>query len=290
MTCSLSGRQIFGAQVMKVYLCQCNIIWCDGKANRAHIEDLISKAGVAEGGVLVLPEMFSTGFITSPAFTAERDGASLEWMKKLAKQYDCAVAGSVATAVNDAGGKADEVGSSYFNRFYFVKPDGTFSKYDKRHLFSFAGEDKRFTAGKEKTVAEYEGLRFLLQVCYDLRFPVFSRNRLEKADSHAAQRETSARAEYDIAVYVASWPTQRISAWDSLLKARAIENQCFVVGVNRVGKDPYCEYDGHSVIINPYGEVLSACRNGAEEITSADLDMDSLFSFRNKSPVLLDAD
>ena len=318
---------------MKVYICQCNLRWCDREGNRAHIEELLShagesgraqgtaegrmssgieagdaegtevgqesagieagdaegtevgqesagietgdaegtevgqeSAGIETGGLIVLPEMFSTGFITMPAGEAESDGASLGWMKAIAKKYGCAVAGSVAT----------EDGGLFYNRFYFVKPDGTFVKYDKRHLFSFAGEDRRFTAGSEKVITEYNGVRFFLQICYDLRFPCFSRNILPNP--------------YDAVIYVASWPSPRIGAWDTLLKARAIENQCYAIGVNRVGKDPSCQYNGHSSIVDPYGNASASCAEGVEEIVSADLDLDSLQAFRDKFPVLKDAD
>ena len=301
---------------MKVYICQCNLRWCDREGNRAHIEELLShagesgraqgtaegrmssgieasdaectevgqesagieagdaegtevgqeSAGIETGGLIVLPEMFSTGFITMPAGEAESDGASLGWMKAIAKKYGCAVAGSVAT----------EDGGLFYNRFYFVKPDGTFVKYDKRHLFSFAGEDRRFTAGSEKVITEYNGVRFFLQICYDLRFPCFSRNILPNP--------------YDAVIYVASWPSPRIGAWDTLLKARAIENQCYAIGVNRVGKDPSCQYNGHSSIVDPYGNASASCAEGVEEIVSADLDLDSLQAFRDKFPMLNDAD
>lgn len=318
---------------MKVYICQCNLRWCDREGNRAHIEELLSQAGesgraqgtaegrmssgieasdaectevgqesagieagdaegtevgqessgieagdaectevgqesagIEAGGLIVLPEMFSTGFITMPAGEAESDGASLGWMKAIAKKYGCAVAGSVAT----------EDGGLFYNRFYFVKPDGTFVKYDKRHLFSFAGEDRRFTAGSEKVITEYNGVRFFLQICYDLRFPCFSRNILPNP--------------YDAVIYVASWPSPRIGAWDTLLKARAIENQCYAIGVNRIGKDPSCQYNGHSSIVDPYGNASASCAEGVEEIVSADLDLDSLQAFRDKFPVLEDAD
>ena len=298
---------------MKVYICQCNLRWCDREGNRVHIEELLSQAGesgraqgtaegrmssgieagdaevgqesarieagdaegtevgqesagIEAGGLIVLPEMFSTGFITMPAGEAESDGASLGWMKAIAKKYGCAVAGSVAT----------EDGGLFYNRFYFVKPDGTFVKYDKRHLFSFAGEDRRFTAGSEKVITEYNGVRFFLQICYDLRFPCFSRNILPNP--------------YDAVIYVASWPSPRIGAWETLLKARAIENQCYAIGVNRVGKDPSCQYNGHSSIVDPYGNASASCAEGVEEIVSADLDLDSLQAFRDKFPVLKDAD
>ena len=250
---------------MKVYICQCNLLWCDREGNRAHIEELLSQAGesgwtqgtaesagIEAGGLIVLPEMFSTGFITMPAGEAESDGASLGWMKAIAKKYGCAVAGSVAT--EDRG--------LFYNRFYFVKPDGTFVKYDKRHLFSFAGEDRRFTAGSEKVITEYNGVRFFLQICYDLRFPCFSRNILPNP--------------YDAVIYVASWPSPRIGA--------------YAIGVNRVGKDPSCQYNGHSSIVDPYGNASASCAEGVEEIVSADLDLDSLQAFRDKFPVLKDAD
>lgn len=285
---------------MKVYICQCDLLWCDKDGNRAHIEKLLSKAGesgraegtadvrwsagIEAGGLIVMPEMFSTGFITMPAGEAESDGASLSWMKVISKRYGCAVAGSVATEAIDGALKGkmatavagNDGKSRFYNRFYFVKPDGTFVKYDKRHLFSFAGENKRFTAGKDRTVVEYNGVRFLLQVCYDLRFPIFSRNILPNL--------------YDAAIYVASWPMTRIGAWDSLLKARAIENQCYVIGVNRVGKDPSCQYNGHSAIVDPYGNIAASCAEGAEGIASADIDMSFLKAFRKKFPVLEDAD
>ncbi len=285
---------------MKVYICQCNLLWCDCEGNRAHIEVLLSQAGesgwtqetaegresagIEAGGLIVLPEMFSTGFITMPAGEAESDGFSLGWMKAISKKYGCAVAGSIATEVTDGAAQGsvvtEEAGSDvrnrFYNRFYFVKPDGSFVKYDKRHLFSFAGEDKRFTAGKDRTVVEYNGVRFLLQVCYDLRFPIFSRNILPDL--------------YDAAIYVASWPTPRIRAWDSLLKARAIENQCYVIGVNRVGKDPSCQYNGHSSIVDPYGIAVVSCKEDTEEVACAQLDMHSLQEFRKRFPVLRDGD
>jgi predicted amidohydrolase len=260
---------------MKVYICQCDLLWCDKEGNRAHIEELLSKAaggsvvgakGIAAGGVIVLPEMFSTGFVTEPKGVAETDCASLEWMKKIANEYGCAIAGSVAT----------EESTHYYNRFYFVNPDGNFAQYDKRHLFTYGREDKRFTAGKDRTITEYAGARFLLQVCYDLRFPCYSRNMLPNP--------------YDVAIYVASWPSVRIGAWDTLLKARAIENQCYIIGVNRVGDDPSCKYNGHSVVIDPYGNVAAECEDGWEGIACADLDMTSLQAFRGKFPVLKDAD
>ena len=171
----------------------------------------------------VLPEMWSTGFATEPEGIAESDGSSLNWMKQMANRLDAAVAGSIAT----------EIDGKYYNRFYFVKPandgsDNEIEYYDKHHLFTYSGEHLRYTAGERRVVVEWRGWRFLLQVCYDLRFPIFARNCAEGPDA------------YDVALYVASWPTSRRAPWDTLLRARAIENQCYVCGVDRTGDDPAC--------------------------------------------------
>lgn len=212
----------------------------------------------------VLPEMFSTGFCTRPEGIAEEDNYSLNWMLAQARRLGGAVAGSVA--VKEAG--------KFYNRFYFVKPDGEVTCYDKKHLFTHGGEHLHFTPGKERVVVEWKGVRILLQVCYDLRFPVWSRN----------------RGDYDMILYVASWPTPRVEAWSALLVARAIENQCYVAGVNRVGTDPTCEYCGGSVIIDPYGKTIASCPRGEECEATAEVDMEKLAAFREKFPVLNDAD
>ncbi len=213
----------------------------------------------------VLPEMFSTGFCTRPEETAEpSDGGTLRRMRRYAAGHDCAVAGSVA--VREDG--------KFYNRFYFATPDGAVRTYDKRHLFTYGGEHLRFTAGRRRVVAEFRGVRFLLQVCYDLRFPVWARN----------------RRDYDVALYVANWPASREEAWTALLRARAIENQCYVAGVNRVGADDACEYCGGTVMIDPYGRTVAACRRGAADAVTVEADMGWLAGFRRKFPVLEDAD
>ena len=168
--------------------------------------------------LIVLPEMFTTGFCVDPSHTADviDDGsAAVAWMRRMAVRYDAAVAGSVAVAD----------GERYFNRMYFVRPDGCVEYYDKRHLFAMGGEADHYTAGHRRVVVGWRGVRILLQVCYDLRFPVFARS----------------RGDYDMIVYAANWPTPRIAVWDTLLRARAIENQCYVAGVNRAGQDPWCD-------------------------------------------------
>jgi len=253
---------------MKISLLQFNPVWESPSANREKIKELLAHLPATD--LLVLPEMFSTGFVTDPVGVAEKDGESFRFMQETAASRGCAVAGSLA--VEEEG--------RFYNRFYFVYPDGSEVHYDKHHLFTYGGEHHRFTAGDKPVVASFRGVRILLQVCYDLRFPVFSRNRLLPDGS----------ALYDMALYVASWPYVRMDAWDALLKARAIENQCFLAGVNRVGTDPGNSYSGHSVLLGPKGQVLAACRENREEIASCEINLEDLRAFRHQFPVLQDAD
>lgn len=248
---------------MKVTVLQRDIVWANPEENRRRCDEVIERN--PESDLYILPEMFSTGFCTNPDGIAENlDNETLQWMKSKAAEKSAAIAGSVA--VTD--------GKRYFNRFYFVKPDGSVAFYDKKHLFTYGGEHHRFTAGEERVIVEWKGVRILLEVCYDLRFPVWSRN----------------RTDYDMIIYVASWPTPRVAAWSALLVARAIENQCYVAGVNRVGTDPACEYCGGTVVIDPYGKTIAECPMDEESEASAVIDMDALVAFREKFPVLNDAD
>ena len=246
---------------MTIAIVQTDIRWADPAVNRLRIEELIKDQSA---DLFVLPEMFSTGFATQPEGIAETQGESLAWMRQMAVDKQAAFAGSIAIQEDD----------HYYNRFYFVKPDGEVSTYDKRHLFTYGEEDLFFTAGTERTIVEYQGIRFLLEVCYDLRFPVWSRN----------------RKDYDIILYVANWPTSRMIVWNTLLRARAIENQCFVAGVNRVGSDPTCEYSGGSMVIDAYGKVIADCGTDMPCCKTVELDLDRLNAFRKKFPVLDDAD
>lgn len=248
---------------MKVVLFQQDIVWADPASNRSRIESALGNIPAPD--LIILPEMFSTGFATSPEGIAEdAPSETFAWMKRMAAEMDCAFAGSVAICENGL----------YYNRFAFVKPDGNVTLYDKHHLFTYGGEDKRFTAGKGRVVVEWRGVRFLLSVCYDLRFPVWLRN----------------RKDYDALICVASWPTPRRKAWDALLRARAIENQCFVLAVNRVGKDPSCEYCGGTALIDPYGATIAAAEDGMEAIIEGEIEMDRLDTFRKAFPVLNDSD
>ena len=248
---------------MKIALLQSDIEWAMPCRNRFGAEAMMASASGCD--LYVLPEMFSTGFCTSPEGVAEPEPCdSLKWMKDSAEMFSAAIAGSVAVEEN----------GRFFNRFYFVTPDGNAVHYDKRHLFTYGGEHLKFTAGKERKIVEYKGVRILLQVCYDLRFPVWSRN----------------RGDYDMALYVASWPETRADAWRQLLKARAIENQCFVAGVNRIGTDPSNSYCGGTMLIDPYGKVIAECADGMESVAVAEISMEELAAFRQKFPVLDDAD
>ena len=248
---------------MRITILQRDIEWAAPEVNRQRADEAIARNPHSD--LYVLPEMFSTGFCTCPEGIAESaDSATLQWMKQTAARTNAAIAGSVA--VKD--------GDKYYNRFYFVTPDGEVTYYDKKHLFTYGGEHLRFTAGEERKVVEFRGVRFLLEVCYDLRFPIWSRN----------------RGDYDMILYVASWPTPRVEAWSALLVSRAIENQCYVAGVNRVGVDPSCEYCGGSVIIDPYGKSIASCARGEECEATAEIDMEALEAFRQKFPVLSDAD
>lgn len=248
---------------MKISIIQQDIVWADVAENIRKVDAAIDTHPKAD--LYVLPEMFSTGFCTVPDGIAEEAyGLSLQWMKAKSSMIDAAIAGSLAVKEN----------GQYFNRFYFVQPDGTVHHYDKKHLFTYGGEHEHFTAGNERVVVEFRGIRILLEICYDLRFPIWSRN----------------HGDYDMILYVASWPSVRMTAWKSLLVARAIENQCYVAGVNRVGKDPDNEYAGGSMVIDPYGNIIAECEDGVEMSASTEIDMDMLEAFRIKFPVLNDSD
>lgn len=244
---------------------QHNIRWNQLECNLEQLSALLDQQHGAD--LYVLAETFATGFLAkgSAALANEQGREVFSWMQQQALRLDAAVAGSVATV--------DDVGQLR-NRLFFVRPDGSCDYYDKRHLFSYAGETDEYVAGNRRVVVEWRGVRFLLQVCYDLRFPVFSRN----------------HADYDAIIYVANWPLQRRDVWQTLLKARALENQCFVVGVNIVGSDKVCEYMGDSVVIDAYGQIIAQCTPGMVEAAIAELDMENLHRFRQKFPVLSDAD
>jgi len=250
---------------MKTVLLQRDIIWANPDENIKRLDIALSNA--PEADLYVIPEMFSTGFATIPNGIAEplTDCKGLRWMKESAIKRNCAIAGSIL--VQDGNGR-------YFNRFYFVTPDKVW-QYDKHHLFTYSGEHDHITAGEEKVIACWRGVRFRLSVCYDLRFPAWNRN---------------IGTTYDVIIFVASWPQKRSAAWKTLLRARAIENQCYVIGVNRVGEDPSCVYSGDSALIDAYGEIVAQCTPGIECLAFGEINMNSLGEFRKAFPVLNDAD
>lgn len=244
---------------MKICGLNMNIVWENPQENF----DLIDrKFRDVNAEVLLLPEMFSTGFSMNVEYIADHSNLVLQWMQNFAKNKKAAVAGSVSVFEH----------GRYYNRFYFVHPDGQFQYYDKRHLFSYSGENKIYTPGDERVIVDYKGFKILLQVCYDLRFPIFSRN----------------KGDYDLAFYVANWPAERVEAWQILLKARAVENVCYVFGLNRIGKDGNnLSYTASSAAYFADGSEVS---NIEGDLVFLELSKTKLFDFRNKFGFLNDRD
>lgn len=249
---------------MNVALIQTDIVWENPSENRKILEEKI-KALNESVDLIVLPEMFTTGFTMHPNLVVETmEGVTILWMKKIAKAKNCAITGSLVITEN----------YNFYNRMVFVFPNGEIQYYDKKHLFTLAGEDKIYTSGKEKVIVNYKGWKICLQVCYDLRFPVFSRN----------------TENYDLLIYVASWPKVRTNAWDILLKARAVENLSYTIGVNRIGTDNNSlEYIGHSQIIDELGNFIIKPTK-KEGVFIASLDRNKMLETRNRLNFLEDKD
>ena len=249
---------------MKISLIQTSLFWENPQANRDNFEMPINSIEEATD-IIILPEMFATGFTMKPEGVAETmDGETIQWMKDMAAAKDCAVTGSLVIEQN----------GNYYNRLLFVLPDGEIKAYDKRHLFSLAGEDKAYTAGADRLVINYRGWKISAFVCYDLRFPVFSRN----------------TEDIDLMLYVANWPAPRVAAWDTLLKARAIENMCCVAGVNRIGQDNNGHnYLGHSQVFDELGANVVE-PSESEGVFTVELNKESLLQTRNKFGFLNDRD
>jgi predicted amidohydrolase len=256
---------------------QTHLHWEDKSANLKMLEQKISNIK-EKTEIVVLPEMFSTGFSMKPELLFETmEGETVQWMKRTAAEKKIILTGSLII-------KED---NNYYNRLIWMQPNGQYGVYDKRHCFAFAGEDDHYNAGTKRLIASVKGWKINLQVCYDLRFPVWSR---QTPLPHAMERGLGGEGEYDILIYVANWPERRIHAWKILLQARAIENQCYVVGVNRVGDDGNnIHYNGESMIVDPLGEVLYA-KKDEEDIFTITLDKTHLQTVREKFPFLKDAD
>jgi omega-amidase len=248
---------------LKVTLIQCELAWENPADNRRQISTIIEQLN-GRSDLIVLPEMFTTGFSMNVLANAEEPGGpTQQWLSDLATRLDCAVTGSIAVREGDG----------VYNRMLFATPDGV-QYYDKRHLFRMAGEDKRYLCGNDRVIVKWRGWRINLQVCYDLRFPVFSRN----------------RDDYDLLLYVANWPARRRLHWRQLLVARAIENLACVVGVNRIGEDAKgLAYSGDSLAIAADGQLLLDAQNenGAALVT---LDGAALKQYREEFPCQLDSD
>ena len=252
-------------QDLKVTLVQPDMLWQSPEQNREMYERLLDEHD-SDTDLVLLPEMFSTGFTMDSRTAAEAmGGPTCQWLQQQARQRGVAICGSLAI----------KKGDQFFNRMLFTFPDGTQRHYDKRHLFRMAGEHERYQPGAERVVVEYKGWRILLQVCYDLRFPVFSRN----------------RNDYDLALYVANWPAVRRQPWRKLLQARAIENLCYIAGVNRVGKDANGhEYSGDSMLVDFLGEPLIDEPAGQSFVKTRALSADDLEQFKERFPAWMDAD
>lgn len=250
---------------IEVAILQADLIWEDTDANLKKIDyklDEINK----NVDLIVLPEMFSTGFSMSPEnISSTMKGKAIEWLKNKALKLSCVITGSIIINENE----------KYFNRLIWMRPDGSYNHYDKRHLFRMSNEHHHYAAGSSKLIVELVGWRFCPLICYDLRFPVWSRN----------------KNDYDVLIYVANWPESRRHVWSNLLIARALENQSYVIGVNRIGKDGYgASFSGDSVIISPKGEIITSVSPHDEGIAYTALSASELKIFRKAFPVHLDAD
>lgn len=249
---------------MKTALIQTELSWENPNENKALLQEKINAISQYVD-LIVLPEMFTSGFTMNPKNIAQSmQGEAISWLKETAKDKDCAITGSLVIEEN----------GNYFNRLVFVFPNGEIQTYDKRHLFTLAGEDKVYTAGKDKLIVEYKGFKICPLICYDLRFPVFARN----------------VEDYDVLIYVANWPKPRVNAWDILLKARAVENMSYVIGVNRVGLDDNNhEYVGHSQAVDFLGNYIQEPQE-IEGVFIVELDKNELIETRQKLNFLNDRD
>ncbi len=254
------------AEKLHLTLIQADLFWEDKEANISMFEKKIVAS--PDSDIFVLPEMFNTGFTNnSESLAEEMDGVTTTWMLKMAREQNAVICGSIIILESEL----------FYNRFIWADPNGSLNYYDKRHLFAMAGEADYFSPGKNKTILTYKGWKINLQICYDLRFPVWSRR--------------TSQEDYDVLIYVASWPITRVHAWTTLLKARAIENQCYTVGVNRIGKDGQgFEYSGATALYDPLGEDLAITEPGKEETLHCVINYKDLMTIRKKLPFSKDQD
>jgi omega-amidase len=270
-------------QPLTITTIQTDLHWEDKVLNLEMLEKKISSIK-EKTEIVVLPEMFSTGFSMRPKELAETmDGETVQWMKKIAAAKKIILTGSVIIADTDQATPSGLI--SYYNRLIWMLPNAQYGIYNKRHRFAYAGEDEQFSAGTKRLIASVKGWKINLLVCYDLRFPVWARQ-----SPLSERRGAGGEAEYDVLIYVANWPDKRVHAWKTLLQARAIENQCYVIGVNRVGNDGNnIHYTGESMVVDPMGEVLYTQKE-EEDIFTITLNKDHLNTIREKFPFWKDAD
>ncbi len=261
------------SNTLEVTILQSDLVWENPTENRKQFEEKIN-AIPNPVDLIVLPEMFTTGFTMNAKSVAESiNGETVLWMQKMALKKQAAIVGSIIISERPFGYTEGNI--KYFNRLLFVHPSGKIEWYDKRHTFTLAGEHEVFSAGKKLLLVEYKGWKICPLICYDLRFPVWSRN----------------IQNYDVLLYVANWPKQRIFAWDALLKARAIENMSYTIGVNRVGKDANkYEYSGNSAVIDCIGKTIKKIDNGQEWTANITLDKNHQEKWREKLRFLGDGD
>ena len=261
---------------------QTDLVWENKAANLQMLEKKINDLR-ERTEIVVLPEMFSTGFTMRSSLAEGMDGETVEWMKNMAAKNKIILTGSLII----------KEGDQYFNRLVWMLPNGHFGVYDKRHLFGYAEEDKYYQPGHKRLIASVKGWKINLQICYDLRFPVWARNRVLQTNDLpeiSSNPVEGIAPEYDILIYVANWPERRNHAWKTLLCARAIENQCYVIGVNRVGRDENnIKYSGNSLVINSLGEVLYHMAD-EEDVFTITLQREHLEDTREKFPFWRDGD
>lgn len=264
---SILGNEINGKIMedkLKVAYFQQDIVWENTKAN---LEKIVKVLNSLDSGtdLFILPEMFHAGFTMDPGKIAEKmSGEVVSWLKNNAQKHNVTIIGSVIIAEN----------GKYFNRLFVAAPDKDIEYYDKRHLFSIGGENDKYQKGEKRLITKVKNWRIMPLICYDLRFPVWSRN----------------RNDYDLLIYIANWPESRREVWNTLLKARALENQCYVIGVNRTGADPENSYAGDSMVIDAKGKIISCTEEKAEELRTIEIDLSELKSFRKRFPVWKDSD
>jgi len=259
---------------LSISLIQTHLYWEDIPKNLAHFDQKIEEVG--ETDLIVLPETFSTAFTMNSTHLAEdMDGSAVQWLQTKAKEKAVAICGTCII----------KVGTQIFNRLIYVDHKGDIQYYDKRHLFRMGDEDRHFTAGEEKLIINLKGWKICPQICYDLRFPVWSRNKFHRVNDNSIQ------ADYDLLIYMANWPEVRVGAWQKLLYARAIENQAYVAAANRIGEDGIgVNCSGSSMIVDFKGDLLWEAEDQKEAIQTLKLDKEALDRFRQKFPVGLDAD